>query len=342
MGRQKTRPWGTSTDFNQLDRLRILVHQDDQDLQDYPGILAALHRAPLLRALSTTSSLYGPTNPIPLSLTHLHLYGQLDALPQLQLPFLKYLDLSIECRSETSQSTSSPFFSWVLPVLVTLRLDGEIKEEEGGLVQELVVKCSPTIVNLMLDLTILKPGNISRAPLSVIYPVLHLCPHLAVLGLSTSHLMLRTPIPLLPTSIRHPPFVNSSQPSARSLSLLVLGMTRFNNGNDDDQDDPSDDLKNSGMLGIFDREEVGYTSWSLARVLIPFTWSGLGAIWDERYQTEIQAGHGTGTSNVCHLAEPAWEFLNYFIGKKLEVFDADGVELHDEKNGGMTIFKPFM
>ncbi|KAG8827863.1 hypothetical protein FRC19_011564 [Serendipita sp. 401] len=341
---QKIRRWSTSTDLTQLDRLQVFIHQGGHGLQVDPSILTALYHAPLLRALSTYSSLYNPTNSIPPALTHLHLQGTLDALPLLQLPLLKCLDLSIKLRSQAwdySQSTLSPFSSWVLPVLVTLRLKGKIIEEEGELVRELVVKCSQTVVNLISNLSISEPGSIKGVSLSVIYPVLHLCPHLSVLGLSISHLLRRTSIPPLPASVHNPHPENRPQSSTRSLSLLILKIADFEENNYTNRE-IEDNLTNSGILSIFGHLEAGYTPWSLARVIIPYNWSELGTAWDERHQIEMKNRHRTIGLQTYHPARSAWAFLSHFIGKKLEIFDADGVELHDEKNGGMTIFKPFI
>ncbi|KAG8837992.1 hypothetical protein FRC18_006825 [Serendipita sp. 400] len=331
-----------------MDRLQVFIHQGDRSLQADPNILTALYHAPLLRAISTYNSLYNHANPMPSALTHLHLQCTLDILPQLQLPLLKYLHLSMECRPRWevySQSTPFSFSSWALPVLVTLRLNGEISEEEGELVRELVLKCSRTVVNLVLDLAILEPGSLfgaKGAPLSVVYPVLHLCPHLTVLGLFMSHLMQRAPIPPLPASSHYLRSLDHSQPSARSLSLLILGISGFSEINYNNREAFEENLTNSGVLGVFGRSEGESTSWSLERVIIPYTWSDLGAIWAERRQNGMQDSREPVASHLYDPAEQAWVLLSHFIGKKLPVFDAEGIELHDEKGEGMVIFNPFM
>ncbi|KAG8851943.1 hypothetical protein FRC20_001631 [Serendipita sp. 405] len=346
---KEVRRWNISADFSQIQSLRVFIHHGDRDLQDDLGLLVAFYHAPLLRALSIHISLYNPANPIPLSLTHLHLVGPLNALPQLQLPLLKFLHLSIEPPPEIWEyfpSTPFSFHSWSLPVLITLRLNGRVVEAQGELVRELVLRCSQTIVNLVLDLKLIIPDsyfNRIAAPLSIVYPVFHLCPRLAVLGLSMSFLMHSTPIPRLPPPLPpYPSRENHSQPSARSLSLLILGMSDFDAMDSKNRDKFDEKLTNSAMLSIFGREEVGYTPWSLARVSIPYTWSELGTFWDERHRVEMQDSHRSGPLHFYHPAEPAWAFLSHFIRKKLDIFDADGVELHAETGGGMALFKPFM
>ncbi|KAG8827865.1 hypothetical protein FRC19_011566 [Serendipita sp. 401] len=207
---QGLRRWNTSSDCSNMGRLQIFIHQGDCDPQTDFSTFIPIYDAPLLRALSIYTFLYSPVNPPLPSLTHLHLRGTLDALPQLQLLLLKFLHLSIERPLDSrkhSQSTPFLFHSWSLPLLVTLRLSGEIVEEEGDLVRELVLKCSQTMVNLVLDFCLLRPESspIARtAPLSVVYPVLHLCQRLTVLGLSMSFLTHRMPIPSL-SALTHIP-----------------------------------------------------------------------------------------------------------------------------------------
>ncbi|KAG8846578.1 hypothetical protein FRB91_000677 [Serendipita sp. 411] len=341
------RKWITSNDCSNLGRLQIFIHKGDCDPQTDFSTFTPIYDAPLLRALSTYTFLYSPVNPPLPSLTHLHLRGTLDALPQLQLLRLKFLHLSIERTLDSRkdpQSTLFLFQSWSLPLLVTLRLSGEIVEEEGDLVRGLVLKFSQTMVNLVLDFCLLRPESspIARtAPLSVVYPVLHLCQRLTVLGLPMPFLTHRTPIPSLPPLSSYTYPGNDSQPGTRSLSLLVLWTVTFN-VDYKDRDKLDDNLTNSGMLGIFGRSEAGYTPWSLARVIIPYTWSELGTIWDEQHQIEVRNRHKTKKSPFYHPAEPAWVLFSHFIRKNLEIFDVEGVELHDEKDGGMAIFKPFI
>ncbi|KAG8840705.1 hypothetical protein FRB91_005755 [Serendipita sp. 411] len=229
-------------DFTHMTSLRVLVQDDGVGVsRNNLDNLTPIYSAPLLRAVSMSMDLFEWGLPMPTLLTHLHLQCNLYAQHTLQLPHLKFFSIHLSIvQKKTSPGNDNdtdadadavlvpcPFDRWDLPNLVTLRLSGTLNKEGWGYIRQMIVNCSPTLVNLVstFELSVPEPNTLLKrlSPLPIVCPMLRFCPRLAVFGTTISCLLQPRCDPSADVHNPLGPIQHSKQSTAK-LSFLLLGM----------------------------------------------------------------------------------------------------------------------
>ncbi|KAG8806298.1 hypothetical protein FRC17_005084 [Serendipita sp. 399] len=326
-------------DFSHLKHLRIVNQQDGGTSKNGLIHFTAICGAPALRAVSIDISLLNSGLLMPQFLTHLRLDCFQYPLHPLNLPLLKYLQIFMDVKSHTQVlelygwQKRNPFGTWTFPMLVTLRVGGTIRKGDWEPLCQLIINCCSTIVNFISDFRISVSQSffdVLEPPASVLPPILDACIKVATLGLRASSILSKV-------SKSHPSLPLDSHPAddrdpKLPKSLLVLGMGTFGDYKYEQINHFQQRLDDSSILEVLiGSSATGMSALPFTRVIIPYTWSELGEIWDELHKTATRDPE----KPFHHPSVPAWIFLNHFIRRGMDVFDGDGVAL---KDGGMWLF----
>ncbi|KAG8811228.1 hypothetical protein FRC17_002566 [Serendipita sp. 399] len=327
-------------DFSHLKHLRIVNQPDGGTSKSGLIHFTTICGAPALRAVSIDISLLNSGLLIPQFLTHLRLDCVQHPLHPLNLPLLKYLQIFMDVKSHTEtlelygRQKRNPFESWTFPMLVTLQVDGTIRKDDWEPLCRLVINCSSTIVNFIADFKLSVSQsffNVLEPPASVLPPILDACIKVTTLGLRASSILSKVSKshPSLPLN-SHP--VGDRDPKLPK-SLLVLGMGTIGDYKNEQVNHFQQRLNDSSILEVLiGSSATGKSTLPFTRVIIPYTWSELGEIWDGIYRIATR----DPKKPFHHPSAPAWIFLNHFLKRGMDVFDGDGIAL---KDGGMWLFE---
>ncbi|KAG8827867.1 hypothetical protein FRC19_011568 [Serendipita sp. 401] len=306
----KVSSWARFTDVSLMKRLQVFVHEGIVDVHANPDLTAASSSMPQIFAFAD--------------------------------------DVWQAGSAETKR-----FIVWIVDDTTTSHTTIKRVYREGRrrVIQKLILKVSHTITNLILDFFVRKSGQeLHLSSLSVVHPVLHSCPQLTTLGLCGHSLVHERASHLTGFSARpsHP------QPGERSLFILVIddfhqvyyrkdrpGFMDEVAGIFDLEDEDEkyyaseeyiiDNLENSRALDLLlGCPGAQYSPWSLTRVIIPCTWSQYVLDAGEQHQPQLDSDFG-------NLPTIAQAFFKYFDGKNVEVFDEEGVRVHNELDRGTKL-----
>ncbi|KAG8777421.1 hypothetical protein FRC20_011459 [Serendipita sp. 405] len=344
-------------DFTHMTSLRVLVQDDGVGVsRNNLDNLTPIYSAPLLRAVSMSMDLFEWDLPMPTLLTHLHLQCNLYAQHTLQLPHLKFFSIHLSIvQKKTSPGNDNdtdadadavlvpcPFDRWDLPNLVTLRLSGTLNKEGWGYIRQMIVNCSPTLVNLVstFELSVPEPNTLLKrlSPLPIVCPMLRFCPRLAVFGTTISCLLQPRCDPSADVHNPLGPIQHSKQSTAK-LSFLLLGMDTVGGTTQLWIEVLGNILEREGRLDIIYPPGDKHVSPPFGRLLLPFKWSEIGPTWDETHQRETETPDGFP---IPHPSVEAWVIFRAFIARGVKIVDAAGIELHDENGGGKKLFESAM
>ncbi|KAG8811227.1 hypothetical protein FRC17_002565 [Serendipita sp. 399] len=322
-------------DFSRLNQLRIFNQQREDSSENELVHLTTICKAPTLRAISTYTSLLNSGLRLPEHLTHLQL--ECTQYPQhtLNLPLLKYLHLFMDIKpyvqnvGPNTLLNCSSFESWTFPALVTFRLDGTVNEEDWVHTKRLVNNCSATVINFIADFDLSAQGPFFmtyRPPVPLIPFILDSCANLAAFGLPVSSIVSKisnSSIDSHPTETRNPKGPHS---------LLIMGMTTFDEYRHEKIDDFQQRMNNSSALEVLlGPSESRKTHSSFQRLVFPYTWSELGGLLNEQHETATRRTR----KSLHHPSVLVWAFLSHFIGRGLDIADREGVVLGEKE---MRIF----